>query len=287
MKYVLHATLRGTSVFTDQSFTVGKNEYSYDDVSDVALIRKSSMVQDGTIRITVGGKPVLAWFDYKQKEDGLDVYDFLQEIVDENKRYADSTNTNDSPDDSIAEATSLYRYCIDNKLGSGFNETWGVKHFRIILDNLMDGEHIIFPFIGMHNYRSVTQHDGYFAYAVTNKRILMAQQKLIGQIFQSVSWQNVNDVTLDTGMVFGTLTIDTYKERFNVCIDKDSTRTISTRIHEVFEEVKHPDTQQPRQAVPGHETQSLAYLKELKALLDDGIITEQEFAAKKKQILGL
>lgn len=52
----------------------------------------------------------------------------------------------------------------------------GVKHFKLIEESLLPHEEVKMPFIGLHNYIASTKHDGNFAYAVTNKRIIMAQK---------------------------------------------------------------------------------------------------------------
>ena len=33
-------------------------------------------------------------------------------------------------------AVSMYRYAVENKFGSGWNETWGIKHFSVIAEHL-------------------------------------------------------------------------------------------------------------------------------------------------------
>jgi hypothetical protein len=73
-------------------------------------------------------------------------------------------------------AEGMYHYCVENGFGSGWNEEWGVKHFRVIENSLMNGEEVWMTFIGLHNYKSPSKHDQNFAYAVTNKRIVMAQK---------------------------------------------------------------------------------------------------------------
>lgn len=77
----------------------------------------------------------------------------------------------------------------------------------------------------------MTKHDNNYAYAISNKRIIMAQKKLIGETLQSVAINNLNDVTLSTGLVLGIITIDTIKEKFNVGVAKHVDRSINSVIH--------------------------------------------------------
>lgn len=50
-------------------------------------------------------------------------------------------------------------------------------------------------FIGLHNYKSASKHDNNFAYAITNKRLILSQQQALGEVVQSINLDNINDVT--------------------------------------------------------------------------------------------
>ena len=130
-------------------------------------------------------------------------------------------------------ANEMYEYCLENEFGRGFNRKWGEKHFGVIERNLLPDEEVLMAFIGIHNYQSMTKHDGNYAYAITDKRVLMAQKKLIGENLTIVLLENLNDVSISTGVLAGTITFDTLKETFNVMVDKKQTNNIMTKIHEV------------------------------------------------------
>lgn len=185
-------------------------------------------------------------------------------------------------------AEEMYYFSKNNGFGAGFNEKQGLKHFKVIENNLQPDEDVKFAFIGLHNYKSMTKHDGNFAYAVSNKRILMGQQKLIGVAFQSVSMDNINDITLQTGVLMGNVVIDTVKERFNVNVGKDIAEKINYHLHRVLDEVRNP---QPVKSKPAPKSagshQAAADLRYYKDLFEEGLITEAEYQAKRKQILGL
>lgn len=70
-------------------------------------------------------------------------------------------------------ANEMYQFCLDNGYGQGFNTRNSIKHFGIIEKNLGNDENVLFAFIGLHNYVSISKHDNNFAYAVTNKRRAM------------------------------------------------------------------------------------------------------------------
>ncbi len=188
--------------------------------------------------------------------------------------------------DPLYTAEGMYKYCLENNSGSGFNEKLGIKHFKILEDNLLNGKEIKTVFIGLHNYISNSQYNGNFAYTITNKRIILGQkQNLSGENFQAISLNNINDIAFKSGILFGIITIDTIKETFNIALDKNSAKLINTKIHEVIEETKNIPIQFHQQA---NTNLSLAdEIKKYKELLDIGALTQEEFNAKKNQLLNL
>lgn len=176
-------------------------------------------------------------------------------------------------------AEEMYNYCLDQKLGSGFNVKNSLKHFEVIASNLRPDEDVLFVFIGLHNYVSMSKHDNNFAYAITNKRIMMGQKKIVGQAFQSVALDQVNDISFKRGMALGVITIDTIKETFNVALDKNQASNINDRIHDLLFDLKS-------QTAASSAASGVDDLRKYKSLLDDGIISQEEFDKKKAQILG-
>ena len=136
-------------------------------------------------------------------------------------------------------------------------------------------------FIGLHDYESTTKHDGNFAYAIINKRILAGQKTIIGEKFKAVNYKRINDISFETEIVFGIITIDTLQEKFVIALDKGSATSVNNHIHEVLDRLKvnaNRNNQQPAVSVADE-------LKTFKELLDIGVITQDEFDAKKKQLL--
>jgi hypothetical protein len=178
-------------------------------------------------------------------------------------------------------AKEMFDYCMAQKLGSGFSSGNNLRHFEVIDSKLQPDEDVLFVFIGLHNYKSISKHDNNFAYAISNKRILMGQKKVIGEVFQSIALDQINDVTFSTGLALGIITVDTIKEKFNVALDKGQASNINDRIHELLFSLKE-QTREPAPASSGADE-----LRKYKSLLDDGIISKEEFDKKKAQILGL
>ncbi|PDZ37676.1 hypothetical protein CN520_16245 [Bacillus cereus] len=228
-----------------------------------------------------------AWLcpDCFHKAGGLGVVSVSTDTIEELKATIDAKVAK-LAEDPLSCAEGMYQFCIDNKFGSGFNEKWGVKHFKVLEDNLMNGEKIHMTYIGMHDYQSSTKHDGNYAYAITNKRIMFGQKTMTGEKFKAVDHEKINDISFETGMWFGFLTIDTPQEKIKVALDKDSAKSINNHIHQVLDALKSkPNGAQP-QAVSAP-ISTADELKKFKELCDMGVITEDEFNAKKKQLLGI
>ena len=283
--YVLKASLQPTTTFTDTGFTIKNKYYPYSEIVNINVPFSATALTNGVIQITMkGGKILNCSFDKKHKEDGEAVIEFLKQYISQKASGNVFNGTG-----NLTTAENLYRFCIDYGYGHGFNESWGIKHFQILIDALMPNEKVLFPFIGLHNYVSMTSHGGYYAYAVTNKRIIMGQKNVIGQSFKSINWENINDITFKSGMALGVVTIDTYKEIFNVAIDKNSAQNVCNRIHKVLEDMKYHNGNQNLSGTKAmtNATDPYEELKKMKELLDLGIITKEEFDYKKKELLGL
>lgn len=181
-------------------------------------------------------------------------------------------------------AREMYSYCKEHNFGRGFNERNSLKHFEIIQNNLQPDETVEMVFIGLHNYVSATHHDNNYAYAITNKRIMMAQKRVVGMVFQSVSLENINDITFSTGLVFGMISIDTIKEHFNVAVDKSAANSINNEIHDVLERVKKDPGKTARDA---NSKKIMEEMEMLNTMLENGWIKESDFEEKKRQLLGL
>lgn len=184
-------------------------------------------------------------------------------------------------------ANEMVQYCKDNRLGQGTMKSWDLKHFTLVEKALQPDEDVKMVFEGLHNYQSATKHDSNFAYAVTDRRIIMAQKKLIGETVQSVALDYVNDITFSSGLAFGIVTVDTAKEKFNIALDKTQAKNISDRLHSLLLDLKKaPVTTENTTGQKAVDNQ-ISMLYELKELLDAGVLTQEEFEAKKKQVLGL
>lgn len=119
---------------------------------------------------------------------------------------------------------------------------------------------------------------------VTNKRILFENKKLLfGSQNTEIPLEMVNDISYNSGMLMAkvSITSGTKDHKISQVSKKTVTQLVDTIRHET-ELAKHPKEKQSSQA-----PSDIEQLKGLKDLLDSGILTQEEFETKKKQILGI
>lgn len=212
-----------------------------------------------------------------------DIKRIINEKEASNKKRQESSS-------GLSTAEEMYRYAKNNGFGSGVTDNWGIKHFKVIEEHLLPNETVLMAFIGLHNYISATKHDSHYAYVITSKRIMMAQKQMIaGEKMQTVYLDNLNDITFKSGIVMGTMTIDTIKEVFNVGLDKISAKAVSEKIHSAIDELRNYANAPALEAASSlvDKISPADEILKYKQLLDAGAITQEEFEIKKKQLLNL
>ncbi|MBB1108931.1 PH domain-containing protein [Limosilactobacillus sp. pH52_RY] len=116
----------------------------------------------------------------------------------------------------------------------------------------------------------------------TNKRVIFLDHGLIyGSKSTDIPLDMINSVSYSKGLMLGSIAVT------NGVITTQIENMQSYSAKKMAETIKQAAAdfkQTSAQSSPGS---NLSELRELKKLLDDGIITEEEFAAKKKQILGI
>ena len=182
-------------------------------------------------------------------------------------------------------AKEMDQYCLDN--GFSYNGKSALKHFAVIEKNLLADEDVYVAMApnGVYNGATIVM-GGITAIAFTSKRFIYAQKALLmGEPVKVVSLADVNDVHKDTfGIMDGKIRIDTPRENIGFQLGKKQLDGAFNVVQEVLENYKKKDNVA---AVNVQQVSSADELLKFKQLLDAGIITEEEFAAKKKQLLGL
>ena len=74
----------------------------------------------------------------------------------------------------LQKAEQMYTYSCDHNFGKGLSRAWGINSFRLVEQAMDANESAYLTFIGLHRFHSMSAHQRNFAYAFTNKRIIMA-----------------------------------------------------------------------------------------------------------------
>ncbi len=117
---------------------------------------------------------------------------------------------------------------------------WRLKaHSKVIEKHLNPGEDVTYSFLAQKGYSSIDIFST-FAVVLTNKRILLAQKRvLFGYIFLAITPDMFNDLTVNAGIIWGKVLIDTVKERVILSnISKSAIDEIETNITEYMMEEK-------------------------------------------------
>lgn len=121
---------------------------------------------------------------------------------------------------------------------------WRLKaHSKVIEKHLNPGEEVEFVFAAQKNSSSLEIFSTYLI-VLTNKRIMLAQKRLFfGYLFLSITPEMFNDLTVKSGIIWGSVYIDTIKEVVVLSnISKSALPVIETNITEyMMEEKKNYD----------------------------------------------
>lgn len=113
------------------------------------------------------------------------------------------------------------------------------KHCKVAEKHLNPGETVQYAFFCQKNFRSYEIFRT-FVVVVTNKRIIIAQKRLIfGYLFITVTPDLYNDLTVMSGVLWGKIHIDTVKENIILSnLDKGALTEIETTVSEFMMKAK-------------------------------------------------
>lgn len=112
-------------------------------------------------------------------------------------------------------------------------------HAKVVEKHLNPGEEVNYAFAAQKGFSS-TELFNTFAIVLTNKRIILAQKRvLFGYVFLAITPDMFNDLTVESGLIWGKINIDTIKETVVFSnISKKSLDEIETNITEYMMEEK-------------------------------------------------
>lgn len=194
-------------------------------------------------------------------------------------------NKNQNRTYDLNTAKGMYDYAVKNGMANETTENLGIKHFGQIYLSLINDEIVEFPFICM------AEDNATMACAVTNKRIIFAKKKMMSAITKAINLDKINDVSMNVGQIFATIKIRSNNDSFVLQISKLNAQTIyrvlNEKIHKDSEVVDNALSSPERENKDIVEKDKFEEIREFKKLFDEGIISEEEFTKKKKEILKL
>ena len=113
------------------------------------------------------------------------------------------------------------------------------RHCDVIDKHLNPDEKVKYLFFGQKNSGAFDFVNTYVI-AITDQRIIMATKRLLfGYFFKSITPDLYNDLTVNSGVIWGRILIDTVKEEVTITnLDKSSLQEIETNITETMGKLK-------------------------------------------------
>ncbi len=107
------------------------------------------------------------------------------------------------------------------------------KHSKVIENILDKDEKVLYTFCGQRNDSHSMLFDSCVV-ALTNKRIIVGQKRILGYYVLTISTKLFNDLTINSRIFWGRVEIDTAKERLFISnIDKRALDEIETAVHQI------------------------------------------------------
>lgn len=194
----------------------------------------------------------------------------------------------------FTSAQQLLDYMVSNGLGFAMDtKKMALNSCALFLEQLKPAEEIEYAFIATVKPEKMDEIMGAI-WGITNQRLLIAKRKILGDYTQSISLEHINDVSMNNSGIgklgLGKITIDTIRENITATTNIRYADTIYSGLQKIIEQKRLAFTETPKSNAGASHTieKSVAeQIMEFKQLLDLNIITQEEFEAKKKQLLGL
>ena len=166
-----------------------------------------------------------------------------------------------------------------------------INAFQEVEKNLLPNEKVHFAFIGTSLTRRQAAMLWYVGVAITDTRLLIGGQikgvLKVSYSAQSFTLDNINSVSeAYSAIIGGDLVIDTLGDDLRIGQgSREIVNNLMPKINKVLMELKEKKT--TGGVVIQQQSSGADEIRKFKELMDEGIITPEEFEAKKKQLLGL
>lgn len=213
-----------------------------------------------------------------------DQYSLKNQFAEIDKKKQTENLNRISLNDSLAEkeVTKIKSWNLDSKLNQQLInakviDLFAVKKELKYLPQLVDlnKEPLIYACSGILNGRT-------WLIVCTNQRVIFLNKNMIyGMQQEVIPLKAINAVTFTQKLMLGSISITNGANVTTIeNVDKLAAPIMAQKIQDAKNALSNP-------AQNTASNNDLDDLRKLKALLDDGIITQEDFDAKKKQILGI
>ena len=170
------------------------------------------------------------------------------------------------------------------------------KSFLIIEELLSNDETVLFccPPVSYEHIEKDERQSSCVC-VVTDKRLIIARKNVMGDFSKTLFLEQIVDITASVGTLsMGDVTIYTTFESFTLAFKGNDTHTVKNEIYNIRQSLKASaqaliqEPLAPAPSVPQEPARNpLDDIRQLKELLDMGALTQDEFDAKKKELLNL
>ncbi len=130
----------------------------------------------------------------------------------------------------------MYAYSCENGFGTGLSKGWGKNNFRLLEQRMEPDETAFLTFVGLHRFHSMSSHQRNFAYAVTDRRIMMGQVRSFGRIrFESFPLNSILNMSLNSDAnAIGVLTLMFTNGSLMIGMGPDVAEALGKKLQEVL-----------------------------------------------------
>ncbi|WP_294855293.1 PH domain-containing protein [uncultured Oscillibacter sp.] len=146
----------------------------------------------------------------------------------------------------LKKAEDMYAYSCTHGFGKGLTRAWGINSFRLVEQAMDEDEFAFLTFIGLHRFHSMSAHQRNFAYAVTNKHIIMAKMRLFSRSrIEIIPLNAILNLSFDNNDSIGIVKIHLPNDAICVGMSQESIDALSKRFTQLL-----PVIQQYAQQLP-------------------------------------
>ncbi|UQS85805.1 PH domain-containing protein (plasmid) [Apilactobacillus apisilvae] len=166
---------------------------------------------------------------------------------------------------------------------AGFNDSYMTgREIKALPDIIDDDETIKYAVSGF-----LEGDNDSVLVVVTDKRVIFENKKILfGSSNTEIPLNMVNNVSYNSGMLMAKLMVTSGTKTYTISqVPKKSVHDVAETIRTETENAKHK--KQNSEKPKNNSNDGINDLRKLKQLVDENVITQEDFEAKKKQILGI